>query len=57
MTFGKRVDIRQSGRAAVVQETCVRCYGTGWIRERGSKIMCKSCKGSGRLDVQKKRAS
>jgi DnaJ-class molecular chaperone len=57
MTFGKRVAICERGPAPIVQETCVRCYGTGWIRERGTKIVCKPCKGSGRLDVQPERAS
>jgi len=43
--------------APVVQETCVRCCGTGRIRERGNRIICKPCAGTGRLNVVKDRAS
>jgi DnaJ-class molecular chaperone len=52
MDFGKRVWARDAGPAAVVQQTCVRCCGTGWVRERGSKITCKPCKGSGRVTAK-----
>jgi DnaJ-class molecular chaperone len=57
MDFGKRVSIRDAGAAPVVQETCVRCCGTGWIRERGNRIVCKPCKGTGRVDTKMERAS
>jgi len=43
--------------APVVQETCVRCYGTGRVRERGNRIICKTCGGTGRVNVEKDRAS
>jgi len=54
MDFGKRVSIREprSGPAAVKQQTCVRCLGTGWISERGVRITCKACKGSGKVDAK-----
>jgi DnaJ-class molecular chaperone len=59
MNFGKRVSIREAAAAPApaVQETCTRCYGTGWVRERGSKIVCKPCKGSGRVVAKMERAS
>ncbi len=57
MGFGTRVAIRPHGPAQAKKETCVRCYGTGWIRERGSKIVCKSCNGTGRVDAKPKDAS
>lgn len=57
MNFGKRVSIREAGPGPVVQETCTRCCGTGWVRERGSKIVCKPCKGSGRVGAKLERAS
>ena len=57
MDFGKRVSIREQGSAPVKQETCVRCCGTGWVRERGSRIICKPCKGTGKVDVKTERAS
>ena len=40
------------GSAPVVQETCVRCYGTGWVRERGDRLRCKACAGSGRITAE-----
>jgi DnaJ-class molecular chaperone len=52
MEFGKRrfpVDVDRTPH--VIQETCERCYGTGRIRERGTRIICKACGGSGRLTV------
>ena len=57
MSFGTRVSIRGPGPAPIRKETCVRCYGSGWVRERGSKIVCKSCKGTGRVDAKTARAS
>jgi len=52
MSFGKRVPLRDAGPAPVRQQTCVRCYGTGWVRERGNKLLCKPCKGTGRVDAE-----
>jgi DnaJ-class molecular chaperone len=54
MHFGKRISADAisadtDGSAPVVQETCVRCYGTGWVRERGDRLRCKACAGSGRV--------
>jgi DnaJ-class molecular chaperone len=50
--FGKRRFSMHNDRAAPpVQETCVRCYGTGHIRERGERLRCKVCKGTGRVTV------
>jgi len=43
--------------APVIQETCVRCCGTGRVRERGNRIICKTCAGSGRINTVTKRAS
>jgi DnaJ-class molecular chaperone len=57
MSFGTRVSIRQPGPAVARKETCTRCYGTGWVRERGSKIVCKPCAGTGRVDAKAKHAS
>jgi DnaJ-class molecular chaperone len=55
--FGKRFSVHNNRPAPVVQETCVRCCGTGRIRERGNRIICKTCAGSGRINVVKDRAS
>jgi len=49
MHFGKRISADTEGSAAVVEVTCVRCYGTGWVRERGNRLRCKACAGSGRV--------
>jgi len=49
MHFGKRISADTDGSAPVVQENCVRCYGTGWVRERGDRLRCKACAGSGRV--------
>jgi DnaJ-class molecular chaperone len=58
MEFGKRRFSKHNDRAPpVIQETCVRCCGTGRIRERGNRIICKACGGSGRKDVAAARAS
>ena len=57
MHFGKRVTSRDAAPAAVMQKTCVRCCGTGWVRERGSKITCKPCKGTGRVTAKTDRDS
>ena len=57
MAFGKRVSVDDVRSAPVTQETCTRCCGTGFVRERGSKIVCKPCKGSGRVAATTKRAS
>ena len=56
MTFGKRFSQHNNRAPAVVQETCLRCYGTGRIRERGDRLVCKACAGSGRIDVAERRA-
>jgi DnaJ-class molecular chaperone len=60
MNFGKRVSansLNHAGSAPAAQQTCVRCCGTGFVRERGSKIICKPCKGSGRVAVPLEQAS
>jgi DnaJ-class molecular chaperone len=58
MDFGKRRFSMHNDRTApAVQETCVKCYGTGRIRERGNRIICKTCAGSGRVTAVKERAS
>jgi len=38
--------------APPVQETCVQCFGVGRIRERGNRILCKACAGTGRITVK-----
>ncbi len=58
MDFGKRRFSAHNDRPApVLQETCVRCCGTGRIRERGNRIICKACAGTGRITVVRDRAS
>jgi DnaJ-class molecular chaperone len=57
MEFGKRFSVHNDRPATVLQQTCVRCCGTGRVRERGNKIICKACTGSGRTTVVKDRAS
>jgi DnaJ-class molecular chaperone len=49
MIFGKRISADTARPAPAVQVTCVRCYGTGRVRERGDRIRCKACAGSGRV--------
>ena len=57
MGFGTRVSIHKAGPAPASKEACPRCRGIGWARERGSKIVCKACNGTGRVDAKKARAS
>ena len=57
MDFGKRFSIHNNRPAAPVQETCVRCCGTGRVRVRGERIICKPCGGTGRIAVKAERAS
>jgi DnaJ-class molecular chaperone len=63
MDFGKRFSVHNNRAAPVTQgtpvaqETCVRCFGTGRIRERGNRIICKPCAGTGRITVKEDRAS
>jgi DnaJ-class molecular chaperone len=57
MNFGKRVSIREPGPALAMQQTCVRCCGVGRIRERGDRIICKPCKGTGRVDAPTEQVS
>jgi DnaJ-class molecular chaperone len=57
MDFGKRAAVQDIRSASVMQQTCERCYGTGWVRERGSKIGCKPCKGTGRVTATTERDS
>jgi DnaJ-class molecular chaperone len=55
--FGKRFSFYDNRPAPAVQETCVRCCGTGRIRERGERLICKACAETGRITVLKDRAS
>jgi DnaJ-class molecular chaperone len=57
MTFGKRFSAHNNRMPAVVERTCVRCCGTGHIRERGNRIVCVACAGRGRMTLEAKRAS
>jgi len=52
MEFGKRLSIDDRRAAPVLQQTCVRCCGTGRIRERGNRILCRACTGTGRTTVR-----
>jgi len=57
MEFGKRrFSMHNDRQAPAAQETCVRCCGTGRVRERGNRISCKACKGTGRVNVAAERA-
>jgi DnaJ-class molecular chaperone len=55
--FGKRFSFYDNRPTPAVRETCVRCYGTGRIRERGDRLICKACAGTGRVAVITERAS
>lgn len=55
MTFGKRFSQHNDRVPTIIQETCVRCCGTGRIRERGDRIICKACTGAGRVAVKAER--
>jgi DnaJ-class molecular chaperone len=57
MAFGTRPSKHNNHPASVMQQTCVRCYGTGRIRERGNRIICKACAGSGRVTAETDRAT
>jgi DnaJ-class molecular chaperone len=58
MDFGKRrFSVHNDRVPPVVQQTCVRCCGTGRVRERGNRIICKLCTGSGRVNAKTERAS
>jgi len=57
MDFGKRFSIHNGRPAPVIQQTCERCSGTGHVRERGNRIVCKACAGSGKVAVKMDRAS
>jgi DnaJ-class molecular chaperone len=57
MAFGKRLPNSGHEPIPAVQQTCVRCYGTGRVRERGDRIICKACAGTGRITVKAARAS
>jgi len=57
MDFGKRFSVHNHRTPPVVQQTCVRCSGTGRVRERGNRIICKACGGSGKMNVKTGRAS
>jgi DnaJ-class molecular chaperone len=54
--FGKRFSAHNNRPPPVLQQTCERCCGTGRIRERGNRIICKACAGSGRITMIKERA-
>jgi DnaJ-class molecular chaperone len=55
MVFGKRFSIHNKRVVPVVQQTCVRCCGTGYVRERGNRLICKVCAGTGRTVVAAER--
>jgi DnaJ-class molecular chaperone len=47
MTFGRRFSTHNKVSEPKDQR-CVRCTGTGNVRERGSSIVCKVCAGTGK---------
>ncbi len=57
MVFGKRFSMHNDRQPPVIKQTCRRCLGTGWVRERGSRIVCKPCNGTGKVDAKKERTS
>jgi DnaJ-class molecular chaperone len=57
MEFGRRSSAPNDDAPAAAQETCVRCYGTGRVRERGNRLICKACAGTGRTTVGDDRTS
>jgi hypothetical protein len=57
MVFGKRFSSHNDRPPTIIEYTCVRCCGTGRIRERGNRIICKGCAGTGRTTVLTERAS
>jgi DnaJ-class molecular chaperone len=57
MDFGKRFSVHNDRAPPVAQQTCVRCCGTGRVRERGERIVCKACAGTGRINIKTDRAS
>jgi DnaJ-class molecular chaperone len=48
MTFGKRFSAHNNRPEPLILRTCERCYGSGRIRERGNRIVCKPCQGTGK---------
>jgi DnaJ-class molecular chaperone len=52
MAFGKRFSAHNDRLPTIIQQTCVRCCGTGHIRERGNRLVCKVCAGSGKVAVK-----
>ena len=57
MGFGTRTSIHKPGPAPASKEACPRCRGIGWTRERGNKITCKACNGTGRVEAKTAHAS
>jgi DnaJ-class molecular chaperone len=55
--FGRRFSAHNNRPAPILQQTCVRCCGVGRIRERGDRIICKACAGTGRTTVPSDRSA
>jgi DnaJ-class molecular chaperone len=51
MQFGKRLSVDDNRRTAAIKHTCERCRGSGFVRERGSRILCKPCNGIGKVEA------
>jgi hypothetical protein len=51
MEFGRRFSAHNDRNPPVIKQTCVRCCGTGRVRERGNRLICKACAGTGRTTV------
>ena len=52
MAFGKRTSM--SYNASKSQDRCVRCTGTGRIKQDGSSIVCRSCAGTGKTTTARR---
>jgi DnaJ-class molecular chaperone len=49
MQFGKRFSVHNNRPAPVLEQNCQKCFGTGRVRERGTKILCRVCAGRGKV--------
>lgn len=57
VSFGKRFSVHNNRPPAVIERNCERCFGTGFVRERGSRVRCFACSGRGKLACQDVRTS
>jgi len=45
------LSVDDNRRTAAIKHTCERCRGSGFVRERGSRILCKPCNGIGKVEA------